>query len=125
MTQPEKKIENNIIDWLNTLPGCFAFKYHVGGKRGQIRTKGNRYTPNGMPDVLGVYHGQFFAIEVKFGNGKPSKEQCEMMNMLEAKGAFVFWSNNFQECQNKFKNHFGIGKISDSNDVVIGQKILF
>ena len=37
---------------------------------------------NGWPDFLCVVDGQPIAVEVKSGNGRLTKEQCEVMNVL-------------------------------------------
>ena len=41
---------------------------------------------NGWPDFLCVVEGQPVAVEVKSGNGRLTKEQCEVMNVLASSG---------------------------------------
>lgn len=64
----EKGIENVILKYLN-LKGCFAFKVNTMGVFDPIRKiyrkNNNPYIHRGTSDILGVYKGQMFAIEVK------------------------------------------------------------
>ena len=130
MSQPEKMLENAILDWLNSIPKCFAWKHHVGGKRGQIRTKGNRYSPNGIPDIIGLYKGRFFAIEVKHGKGKPSAEQEQQIAKILGCEGVAFWTNDLDDCKKIFNLHFNVDRnVFDGNpfeeDRIKGEKVLF
>lgn len=68
MAGKEKGIENTILKYLN-LKGCFAFKVNNMGifdvTRKIYRKNNNPYIHKGTSDILGVYRGQMFAIEVK------------------------------------------------------------
>ena len=50
----EKQIKVKIKNWLNKQTKSFFFKIH-----------GSIFGLKGLPDLIGVYHGQFTAIEVK------------------------------------------------------------
>lgn len=50
----EEVIVKNILKYLNSLPQCWCFKVH-----------GGPYQRKGIPDILGVFKGQLFALEVK------------------------------------------------------------
>lgn len=123
MTQPEKVIENEILDWLNSIEFCFAWKYHVGGKRGQIRTRGNKYTPNGMPDIMGLYKGVFFAIEVKQGKGKPNEEQLAKIEKILGCRGVAFWCNSLEKAQACFYFHFNVEDRTEYR--IIGERPIF
>jgi hypothetical protein len=41
---------------------------------------------NGWPDFLCIVEGQPITVEVKSGNGRLTKEQCEVMNVLASSG---------------------------------------
>lgn len=60
----EKAIVNKILDYLNELPGCFAYKTH-GGRFESLK---------GQPDISGCYRGRRFDFEVK----RPGKEPTEL-----------------------------------------------
>ena len=51
---PEAKVKKVIKDWLKTLPYCWWFM-PIGGA----------YTSHGVPDIVGVINGRFFAIAGK------------------------------------------------------------
>lgn len=65
----EKQIESAVLDYLNALLSCFAFKVNTVGiydkARKVFRTNRNRHLHNGTSDILGVYKGRMFAFEVK------------------------------------------------------------
>ena len=63
-TQPEARIVAAIMKALGSLPRCWCFKVH-----------GGMYQSAGVPDIVGVYDGRFFAIEVKTATGKATKLQ--------------------------------------------------
>jgi penicillin-binding protein-related factor A (putative recombinase) len=65
----EKDIEEQILVYLNSLPGCFAFKVVTSGfynssKRIYQKNR-SRFVIPGCSDVIGVFRGGFFAVEVK------------------------------------------------------------
>lgn len=57
MSGPEKKVENQIKKYLDSL-GAYYLKVH-----------GSMYQPAGTPDVLACVNGYFVAIEVKRPSG--------------------------------------------------------
>jgi len=60
----EKDITAAIMRYLKTVPGCFAWKEHVG-----------MYGTAGIPDIICCYHGRLVAFEVKTPEGRLSKLQ--------------------------------------------------
>lgn len=65
----EKLLESQILTWLNYQPETFAFKINTVGiydvKKQCFRKNRNPFVHCGTSDILGIHHGQFFAIEVK------------------------------------------------------------
>lgn len=65
----EKEIEESILNYLNLLPRCFAFKVKTTGffdtKRRMFRKNTSKYVVPGTSDILCIYRGKFIAIEVK------------------------------------------------------------
>jgi len=41
---------------------------------------------SGIPDIIGCLDGRFFAIELKFGKGKPTRLQLYVMDQIERAG---------------------------------------
>lgn len=72
----EKVFENNIKKYLDTLPKCWYFKVH-----------GGPYQKSGIPDIVGVYRGRFFGIEVKKPGEKATPLQAFIISqMIKAGG---------------------------------------
>ena len=109
---PEKALEKLILDWLNTIKGCFAFKVNTTGiydpKKRILRKITNPHIHKGTSDILGLYRGRFFAIEVKHGYGKPSKQQKLFITRVVSNGGVAWTTNNFEETKIKFINTFGL-----------------
>lgn len=60
----ESIIVRRILEYLKTLPDCFAWKEH-----------GGMYGTAGIPDIICCMDGRFFAFEVKNESGKATKLQ--------------------------------------------------
>lgn len=110
MATPEKILETRILDWLNSIESCFAFKINNTGifdtKRKVFRKNTNPHIHNGISDILVNYKGNFGAIEVKAGYNKPSLSQTKFMNRIIENGGFSFWTNDFELCKKKFQKLF-------------------
>lgn len=50
------------------------------------KNHGSGYTPTGLPDIMAVRWGRFYAIELKGPNGKPSAMQLRWLKMLADHG---------------------------------------
>ncbi len=60
----ENKIIRAIMQYLKTVPQCFAWKVH-----------GGMYGTAGIPDIIACIDGHFYGFEVKTESGKPTKLQ--------------------------------------------------
>jgi len=81
----EAAITKSIRDLLNQFR-IFHFK-HWGGLMG---TKG-------VPDILGIYKGQFLGIEVKTEKGKVSPEQEQFLAAIRQNGGIGFVARNLDD----------------------------
>jgi len=110
MATPEKELETRILDWLNSIEDCFAFKVNNTGifdtKKKVFRKNKNPHIHNGISDILINYQGRFGAIEVKAGYNKPSINQTKFMSRIIDNGGFSFWTNDFELCKAKFLKLF-------------------
>lgn len=74
----EQLLKREICDWL-WRQGAYVVMYAAmrGGKQadGSWRTYKSPYMPNGVPDVLACWKGQFVGIEVK----RPKQTQAELL----------------------------------------------
>ena len=71
----ESVIVRRILEYLKTLPDCFAWKEH-----------GGMYGTAGIPDIICCMDGRFFAFEVKNENGKATKLQEATIRKIRAAG---------------------------------------
>ncbi len=69
----EASIQRAILKYLNAQPHCWATKFP-----GVLR--------RGVPDILGVYRGVFFALEVKRPLGKPTFLQRAVIERIRWAG---------------------------------------
>jgi hypothetical protein len=74
----ESKIVAKILDALRKLPGMWCFKTHGGPMQAA-----------GLPDVMGIYNGRGFGLEVKRPGNKPTPIQLAMMEKIAAAGGLV------------------------------------
>jgi hypothetical protein len=87
----EKDIQNSICDYLelkhhffwrqNTSPTLQRF-----GDKAVFRRM-SKYSKKGVPDILCIYNGIFYGIEVKRPGGKQSEDQIKFEKESTAKGA--------------------------------------
>lgn len=86
-----------VLDYLLRLPNCFAWRNNTTGlfdvKRGVFRPAPKR----GVSDIVGVYRGQFFGIEIKTGKDKLRDEQLSFIASIEAANGFVLVVGSFDE----------------------------
>jgi Holliday junction resolvase len=88
MAQGESKRSRTIMSDLHDKYGSkvFCFKVH-----------GSQYMMAGLPDIVGVCHGQFFAFETKMEKGKASKIQRLIHRKIKAAGGVVSVIRSSQE----------------------------
>lgn len=80
---PEKKIENALRKAVETHGGWIT------------KTFASPNTNKGIPDLLGVVHGRFIALEVKrLSGGKPTPVQIRDLLRLNAAGAIGLVTND-------------------------------
>lgn len=90
-TIKEKDIQNTICEYLELKRRCFfrvnnipAFNRIAGG--GFTMRRLPKYTPRGLPDIIVVAGGLFYALEVKTPVGRQSPEQKEFEALVKKHG---------------------------------------
>jgi hypothetical protein len=78
-----------------SVPGVFAFHPANGGYRKPIEAKilqglGVRA---GVPDVVAIYQGRTYALELKADGGRATQKQLETIAAMEAAGAYCCIAN--------------------------------
>jgi penicillin-binding protein-related factor A (putative recombinase) len=106
----EKKIESDILRWLNLQPSTFAFKVNTIGIFDPIkkiyRKNRNPYLIKGTHDIIGVCQGRFFSIEVKSDKGKLTEDQYlfglkvrqsqgECLMVAQSLDQVIYWMKTF------------------------------
>lgn len=87
----ERGLQSAFIRTLNMLHECMAVSYYSGAifdPRAKVfrRRSKNDDRPPGFPDIVGVYRGRAFAIEVKTDTGVLSSDQKRMHELMRRRG---------------------------------------
>jgi Holliday junction resolvase len=87
MMTPEKKVKAKVVAILKEF-GAYYFYASTGG-----------YGASGVPDIVGCYHGNFFAVECKAGKGKTTAlQEKNIANIYAAGGtALVVNEDNIED----------------------------
>ena len=87
---PEKKVKTKVVAILKEF-GAYYFYPVTGG-----------YGASGVPDIVGCYHGNFFAVECKAGKGKTTAlQEKNIANIYAAGGtAIVVNEDNIDDVRN-------------------------
>jgi hypothetical protein len=87
---PEKKVKTKVVAILKEF-GAYYFYPVTGG-----------YGASGVPDIVGCYKGNFFAVECKAGKGKTTAlQEKNIANIYAAGGtAIVVNENNIDDVRN-------------------------
>lgn len=98
----EADIEHLILNYLNSLKDCIAWKSPTTGyfdvKKGVFRKQVSRYAINGVSDILGIYKGRMLAIEVKRPQNKERPEhQVHFVNMINRHGGIAFFATSVDD----------------------------
>ncbi len=95
----ESLILKSILQYLNMIPNVVCWRCNNGAVK--IGERFLRFSPNGIPDILGfVSGGRFLAIEVKSKSGKLSKEQKEWRDRMESYGCIYILARSIEDVIN-------------------------
>lgn len=110
---PEGRVKKEVRAYLISL-GCRP----AGGKKPEGEVTGWFYFPvqNGMgvvgiPDIVGCYKGQFFAIETKAPGKKAnvSRNQALRIAEIQEAGGLVLVADGVDDVRKHFEETFGVG----------------
>ena len=98
----EADIEHLILNYLNSVEGCIAWKNPSSGyfdvKKGVFRKQVSRYAINGVSDILGIYQGRMLAVEVKRPQNKERPDhQTHFINMINRHGGIAFFATSVDD----------------------------
>lgn len=91
---PEASAKNKIKKFLKSIKGCWFFMPNAGP-----------FGLQGVPDIVGICDGDFFAIEVK-APGREKNTTANQDNNIEAiqrAGGLAFVASDVATCRTKFK----------------------
>lgn len=78
----ETNLTKRIEKWWKT-QGSYVVKFHA-----------NNFTTQGISDIIICHKGRFIALEVKYGNNKPTPLQLKHIEMVKDwYGGFAEWVN--------------------------------
>ncbi len=83
--QAERDIQAEILIAITALPGAFFWRSNTGAMR-SANGATIRFNRPGTPDILGVWRGVPYGIEVKTATGRQSPEQRKWQSMWERAG---------------------------------------
>jgi hypothetical protein len=91
-SHPEQGIQRAVIDHLRWrgMPGAFAFHVPNGGWRSAIEAAifKSLGVVAGVPDIIIIYGGRCYALELKAEGGRVTPKQLEAIAAMEAAGAY-------------------------------------
>lgn len=104
---PETLVKRQISEYIAIFHPCAMFWWNKSTgifdkKRGVFRKAKSRFDMNGVPDILGIYRGLFFAIEVKAGKNKPSESQDKFLLEFNRRGGFGIVAYGVADVQKLF-----------------------
>jgi len=87
-SKSEKAIEHEILNYLNRIEGCFAWKVNTTGIFDGVvyRKAASPFIFAGVSDIIGVFKGTIIAFEVKTETGKTSKPQEVFISKIQRCG---------------------------------------
>ena len=88
MTTPSRTPEKAILRYLKSLPNSFAWKSQAGP-----------YQRAGLPDVMAVIGGRFYAFEVKRPGGRLTALQASTLAEMQKAGTIVAVVTSVEEAK--------------------------
>lgn len=97
--QPEKALQNEIMGYLDfekifrfQINNSLTFDKNLGAYR-----KKNRWFVYGVSDIIGIYKGKFFAVEVKTKTGRLSEHQKIFLNNVKTNGGIAIVARSIDD----------------------------
>ncbi len=96
------KLTQDALNFLLRLPNCFAWRANTTGV---FDAKLGIYRPSpkkGVSDIIGLYRGQFFGIEIKTGKDRLREEQKQFIDSVQRSGGVVILAKDFEGFKSDF-----------------------
>lgn len=105
----EKDIELEILIYLNSQPGCFAWKNKSMGTfnaaRGVYLRNHHRFSEKGTSDIIGIFQGYMLCVEVKSRNGRLQPHQAQFLDRMSEMGAIAFVARSVDDVRAHLLDH--------------------
>lgn len=105
MKQPEKEIENNILEWL-AWNNIFSFKVKSQGTWDEAKKtfrRPSKYYKRGTADILGIYKTYPLACEVKSEKGRLSIHQKAFLEEWRKNGGIAIVARSVDDVEEALK----------------------
>lgn len=101
----ETELQNLILDYLNCLPGCFAWRNNNTGLWDPVKKiyrplRGHSH--KGVSDILGCINGRSLCVEVKSKCKRPTPEQDAFLDIIERIGGIALWCDSWEVFKKKW-----------------------
>jgi penicillin-binding protein-related factor A (putative recombinase) len=98
----EKEIETSILQYLEFVPSCYAWKNQSSAifdpTKKVFRKAKSKFLINGVSDILGIFNGQFLAIEVKRPSNKVRPDdQVNFIKHINSMGGKAFFATSIDD----------------------------
>ena len=103
MAQPEKIIENQILNFLKA-KRVFVFKVKTTGTfdpTKKVFRRASAMYMKGVSDILGIFNHRFMAIEVKSAKGRLSDEQKIFLQRVSENGGIAIVARSVEDVEQK------------------------
>lgn len=88
----EVKRTEEVLKWLNSQPGIYAFKKHTS-VQGEA----------GHPDIFACRNGRMVLVEMKIPGKSPTKIQAQRLRGWQLVGAAVCWATEVEHVRQLFE----------------------
>ena len=102
-SQGERRLQSAVIKYLNAKKDSFCVDHYSGGvpacaRGNRIIYKKQVHKVNGFPDLIWIFRGSVYFVELKMPKGVVSKDQKLCHARIEECGGRVLIWRSFQEC---------------------------
>lgn len=93
------QLQSQVIEYLNYIPGCFAYETSTTGGKGAPRKSKSK----GKSDIACCYQGMYIAIEIKILPDTQSGDQEDFEKLVLGSGGRYWIITSLHEIQLKMK----------------------
>lgn len=108
-----------LMDWIRSRPEIDKFTFHFAGQRRCTVPEGRKLkrmgVKRGVSDIFiccprGFFNGLW--LELKAGDGKPTKEQTDFIHLMNSQGYLAMWRVGYESARDEVENYMRMEIIS-------------